>query len=359
VVEVFAAIRTVSTKSAIFLNLLRTFPRGADCRDPETRVPSVGPLSRDSPTITREQSTAARLAWGFWALVTATTCLIVLGALVRANGAGLACPDWPLCFGEVIPRFDVKIAFEWGHRALAGGVGLFFLLLAILTLRQPGLGRPLRPWLALAAVLLAVQVTLGALTVWQLLASWTVTSHLVVGNAVNAGFATVAYQLSRRADGQPADDAVPKTLRNLLWLSASLLVLQLILGGQVSSRFAGLVCDEWPACHAGAWFPSFEGARGLHLFHRLTGYALVVSLIATATVGRGHGRLSGLLAAAAIVGVTQAGVGVANVLLRIPIEVTALHSLLAAALVLLMTLACNEGLSQERGNSPSALSQPA
>ena len=63
------------------------------------------------------------MAYGFVGLAAVTYVLIVLGALVRAHGAGLSCPDWPLCFGEVIPEFDFKIAFEWGHRVLAGSVG--------------------------------------------------------------------------------------------------------------------------------------------------------------------------------------------------------------------------------------------
>ena len=293
----------------------------------------------DTANIPGEDANATALARGFWALVGATTCLIVLGALVRAHGAGLACPDWPLCFGQVIPQFDLKVAFEWSHRALAGSVGIAFLILSILTLRRGDVGKPLRPWIALAAVLLAIQVTLGALTVWELLASWTVTSHLVVGNAVNAGFATVACQLARQTAPPRSEPPIPRLLTGLLWLSALLLLVQLTLGGQVSSRFAGLVCDEWPACHGGVWFPDFTGARGLHLLHRLTAYALVASLIA-----------------AAIVGVCQAGVGVANVLLRIPMEVTALHSLLAAILVLLMTLACNQAVGPRRTPSPPALS---
>ena len=86
-----------------------------------------------------EVTTARRLAAGYAVVVGVTFCLIVLGALVRANDAGLACPDWPLCFGEVVPRMNVKIAFEWGHRVLAGGVALGFAALATWTLRYPAL----------------------------------------------------------------------------------------------------------------------------------------------------------------------------------------------------------------------------
>ena len=47
-----------------------------------------------------------------------------------------------------------------------------------------------------------------------------------------------------------------------------------MLGGLVSSRYAGLACPEWPTCNGGAWFPSWRGAVGLHLLHRSNGYLL-------------------------------------------------------------------------------------
>jgi cytochrome c oxidase assembly protein subunit 15 len=243
----------------------------------------------------------------------------------------------------------VKIGFEWSHRALAGSVALAFAGLAFGVLRDPALRRPLRPMVLTAGVLLVVQVILGALTVWQLLASWTVSSHLVVGNSVNAGFAVIAWRLGRAAGAPSAGNAsapIAPALRALVLAIAVLLLVQLVLGGQVSSRFAGLACDEWPACHGGVWFPDWGGARGLHLFHRWTGYALVAALAAAAFVARGTGRPGRLLLAMAAVGVVQAIVGIANVLLRIPIEVTGAHSLLAAVLVLLTTLAVCESFAR-------------
>ena len=73
---------------------------------------------------------ARRLAAGFAVLVALTLCLIVLGALVRAHEAGLACPDWPLCFGEFVPQMDLRVAFEWSHRVLAGSLSIAFAALA-------------------------------------------------------------------------------------------------------------------------------------------------------------------------------------------------------------------------------------
>ena len=78
-----------------------------------------------------------RLSAGFFALCGATFGLIVLGALVRAHGAGLACPDWPLCFGASCPPSTCASRFEWTHRAVAGGVALAFAGLAFAALRRP------------------------------------------------------------------------------------------------------------------------------------------------------------------------------------------------------------------------------
>jgi heme A synthase len=300
---------------------------------------------------------AARLAAAAGALVAATTGLIVLGALVRAHGAGLACPDWPLCFGELVPRFDFHVAFEYAHRVVAGSVTLLFAGLAVATLRdrelRPRVARPL----SVGAALLAVQIVLGGLTVLHLLAYWTVTAHLLVGNAFNATLLWVALALrdAPRGDAPPSDtsrSALGGARRAVGWCLA-LLALQLALGGLVSSTFAGMSCPEWPACSGGVWFPAWRGSVGIHLAHRWNAYLLVGALCAAAWATRavpGVGRLVALAAALCLV---QAGVGVANVLLAIPVEVTALHSLLAALLVLALTAALRAARPEAAGGAAS------
>jgi cytochrome c oxidase assembly protein subunit 15 len=292
---------------------------------------------------------ARRLARAAGALVALTTCLMVLGALVRAHGAGLACPDWPLCFGELVPRFDFHVAFEYGHRVLAGSVALLFTGLAAAVLRDPRL-RPhlLRPT-ATAAGLLALQVVLGGLTVLHLLAAWTVTAHLLVANAFNATLLVVVLRLRERA-GPPAaalPEAARTPARRPLRAAAGLLALQLALGGLVSSTYAGLACPAWPACSEGAWFPSFAGSVGLHLAHRWNAYLLLAALAGAAWTARGAAATGRLATLALALALAQTAVGVANVLLRIPVEVTGLHTLLAALLVLVLTAALH-GL-RERG----------
>ena len=304
----------------------------------------------ESPQIEPEQASAgppsdARLALGFHLLVVLTFCLIVLGALVRANGAGLACPDWPLCFGNLIPKIDVQVGFEWSHRLLAGCVTLIFALLSGFAWRSSARSRTVTALLTIAAVLIAVQITLGALTVWLKLAPWTVTAHLITGNA----FASTAFLLALafRAEKGIHDTHPSASLRKRLWITATggLLLIQLGLGGLVSSHYAGMACPEWPTCNGGVWFPTWGGVVGLHLFHRIAAYALIVCLGVAAFSCRRDRRLRGTTALAFALGILQGFVGVASVRNGIPIELTGLHTALAAALVLTVACALHEAWS--------------
>ena len=281
-----------------------------------------------------------RLAAGFGALVVLFFGLIVLGALVRVHGAGLACPDWPLCFGRLLPVMNLEVAFEWTHRLVAGSVALCFAALAALALRRPA-ARSAQPLLAVTALLLALQILLGALTVWKLLASWTVTAHLLTGNSIAATLLLTALAL-RDAAAPPRRDPLTPTERTPTGLAAALLVLQITLGGLVASRYAGLACPEWPTCREGVWFPTWDGVVGLQLLHRLNAYLLVATLAAAALAARRRTRLRRATRVALLLGVAQIAVGVANVLLALPVEVTGLHSALAAGLVLSVTWAARE-----------------
>jgi len=272
----------------------------------------------------------------FAVLAAVTYALVVLGALVRANHAGLACPDWPLCFGQLVPEIDMRVGFEFGHRVLAGLVSLGFLAGAIRVWRSEAARARVGAWIAVAAVLLAVQIVLGGLTVLELLASWTVTSHLLTGNAFALAVALIAHRLFTRAPAEPA----PASLRALSAATGAVLVLQIALGGLVSSTYSGLVCPDWPACEAGVWIPTLRGPQGLQVIHRLNAYALI-GLIG---VGFGLARSAGATHAARLfglalgLGLAQIAVGVANVLFRLPVEVTGAHSALAAGLCLVIGL---------------------
>jgi cytochrome c oxidase assembly protein subunit 15 len=296
----------------------------------------------DGQASNAEPRILGRLAFGFMTLVAFTFGLIVLGALVRAHEAGLACPDWPLCFGQTIPEMNLEVAFEWSHRVLAGSVALAFATLAGICLAQPEARRRVGSWLALGTVLLLTQILLGALTVWQLLAAWTVTLHLLFGNAFAVTLLLVAVRLRRTATPEP----VGAVARAVVTLTFAVLVLQIALGGWVASTYAGLACPEWPTCNGGAWYPSLSGSVGLHLIHRTGGYLLLGLLLFAALSTRQPRRLGRAVATAFLLGVAQVAAGIANVVLGLPVEVTGLHSALAAALVLTLAFALDTAWSR-------------
>lgn len=270
-------------------------------------------------------------------LVAVTFGLMVFGASVRVNDAGLACPDWPLCFGEVIPTIDVGVAFEFGHRVLAGGVSLGFLgLVGLMWRRRQGVPSLAFRLAGLAAVVLAIQILLGGLTVWELLAEWTVTSHLLAGNTFCLLLFLIALTL--REAGRPlVRDPVAWVQRGFAAGLALLVSLQVALGGLVSSSYAGLACGTWPGCNGAAWFPTFSGLVGLQVTHRLIAYVLLaVAVLAMATSrGRGRAGKATLLVGGLIV--MQGGLGVMNVLWHLKAEITLAHTAGAAAIVLATT----------------------
>jgi len=114
--------------------------------------------------------------------VLAILVLIVIGGATRVMEAGLACPDWPLCYGTFIPlkHMNLRVFLEWFHRLDAFLVGILILSKFILSL----IWRKYLPkWLpktySLLVFLVIVQGSLGALTVINLLNSFTVTGHLL------------------------------------------------------------------------------------------------------------------------------------------------------------------------------------
>ncbi|MBM4367208.1 MAG: COX15/CtaA family protein [Deltaproteobacteria bacterium] len=265
-----------------------------------------------------------RLGAGFVALAAVTYALLVFGSTVRVHGAGLACPDWPLCFGELLPRFDFRILLEWGHRVLAGGVSLGFTGLSAYIASHRELRHELGAHLLVLAGILCAQIVFGGLTVLKLLAYWSVTTHLLLGNAFMVGLVGLAIRLRGTGGGAPPRGPVAAL--------AVLVTVQMALGGLVSSNYAGLACTEWPTCNGGAWFPTFTGIVGLQLAHRLGAYAVLVAAGIVAWRARGLGTW----VLALVLG--QVAVGISNVLLAMPAELAVLHAALAHGIVALTSI---------------------
>ncbi len=289
------------------------------------------------------------IGWAFSGLVGATLGLMVLGALVRAHGAGLACPDWPLCFGALVPVFDMRIALEWSHRVLAGSISLGLAAASVVVLRDPATRALLRGPLAVAWALLAVQVVLGGLTVLLLLSPWTVTAHLLVGTAFCVTLLWIARILFEAAAPEPPRrDPVSAALLGWLCLAGLLLSVQIALGGMVSSHGAGLACAAFPTCDGASLAPTLQGPVGLQVLHRLNACGILLAFLGLVLAARRNLRVARLAWLALHLVILQIGVGALNVLARLPVEVTALHSAAAAALVLTTALLAREALASPR-----------
>lgn len=305
--------------------------------------------------------------------VVLTFIVIVVGAYVRLEDAGLGCPDWPGCYGQMLGVPDephevarAEQAFpgktldrgrawkEMFHRYLAGALGLVIVAIALMAWRRRSAGR--EPALAVGLVgLVGFQAALGMWTVTLLLKPAIVTLHLLGGMAT---LALVTWLALREWGSRPA--AAPG-LR--AWAVVALVVLfaQIALGGWVSANYAALACPDFPTCQ-GAWVPEMDFGNAFHVLRELGVTAEGAPLTQEALSAIQWSHRVGALVTLFVVGglavralreaelrgiawiilgllAVQVGLGIANVLLRLPLVLAAAHNgvaaLLLAALVVL------------------------
>ncbi|TMI98768.1 MAG: protoheme IX farnesyltransferase [Bacillati bacterium ANGP1] len=294
------------------------------------------------------------------AAVVATFVLIILGGLVRATGAGLACPDWPLCHGRLIPPLDPLVLTEWSHRFVASIVGILTLAVAVAAWRLRKVGQLGLVGLSnLALVLVIVQIGLGGLTVRHELTAWLVVAHL--GTAM-AFFATLIILTVTTMTG-PAAPRRHDPFRTLAFLTVVATFGLVLIGGYVSASGAGLACPDWPLCY-GQLLPSLTGGVGAHLLHRFAAAIAGALIVVTAAAAyRTQARRPQLQAASAIaVGllILQIILGALNIEYRLADAVTTAHLATAAALfatlVVLALLASR--LPESEAYQPEAAGQP-
>lgn len=300
-----------------------------------------------------------------------TLAIVMSGAWVRLTDAGLGCPDWPGCYGQLTPPGDAqsvaraeaaypdspvdagKAWREMIHRYAIPVLGLVVIVLVGLAIQARR--DPLMPFVIplLLVPLLAGQALLGMLTVTLQLKPIVVVAHLLGGMAT---LALLGYLTLRTWPRPPQVLAAVNRFRGAALVALAVITMQITLGGWTSANYAALACPDFPTCHGellpdadfGAGFVPWRGlgqtgsadaeARtAIHLAHRVG--ALVTLLIvggigmrAFLRGGTRATRLSGL--AMAVLVTAQVALGVTIVMLGLPLALAVAHNGMAALLLL-------------------------
>jgi len=302
-------------------------------------------------------------------------CVVSLGAYVRLSDAGLGCPDWPGCFGTMtVPESEAAITqaqaafpdsdFDHGkawkemlHRYLAGTLGLMVLALAILGWRARRLIQ-VSPWTPTALlVLVTFQAMLGMWTVTMLLKPAVVTAHLLGGMATLALLTWITHRHWGVVSGR-----FVKTggLRAAIRLGLLVLFAQILLGGWTSTNYAALACTDFPTCH-GEWLPPMDFSNAFHwirdLGESIDGTPLSLAALTAIQWTHRIGALVVLVYFGLLVWrllrveyvsnvslllltllLVQIALGVANLLLHLPLVLAVGHNLGAALLVVTLVV---------------------
>ena len=291
----------------------------------------------------------ARLAVLSGHLLVALVALVAIGGATRVMEAGLACPDWPLCYGTLLPgrQMNLQVFLEWFHRLDAFVVGVGLLVLAAASCRcRRQLPGAIPALAVVATALVAVQGGLGALTVTLLLPFSVVTTHLVTALLLVALLSACTQLLL----GDPQEpSALPTAPTGLPWawpwlaaLAALAVLLQCALGGLMASQWA-----------AGSCLASGDGCGWLWA-HRLGARAAAVVVMAVAAVALWcRPRERGLAAFAVALVLAQVALGVMALRLSLSVPaVTVAHQIGAALLVAVLAALLVRGGPIRRPGAP-------
>ena len=291
-------------------------------------------------------------------LMCSTLCLLFAGAMVKSTGSGLAVPDWPLSYGQVMPPMVGGVFYEHGHRLVASFVGMLMTVMACwLVHSEP------RTWVrrvgiaAMAAVV--CQGLLGGLTVLLKLPKPVSIAHaglaeIFFGLTIALAFFTApSWQRARGLDA-PVTPAVA-SLRRLGIVTAALVYAQIILGAFVRHFGAGLSIPDFPLAN-GHLIPRIDSVYvGIHFAHR------VGALLVTLFVGRlawrclsefrRHAQLAATAAGLLVVVGVQITLGAYIIWTERAVEMTASH-VVTGALTWGTTLALVLTAYRDLGNEP-------
>jgi protoheme IX farnesyltransferase len=284
------------------------------------------------------------------ATAAATYLLILIGGLVHGTGSSLACPDWPTCYGTMMPVMQGGVAVEHSHRLAAGTVVILTLTLAALvTASRQASHRPLRRVAWLAVGLVFTQALLGGITV--LLRLPTVVSTLHTATSL-LFFSTVLYLAvrsspARQTDGgsgnAPGSDADPVSAalraRAVTFgaVTAVVVFFQMVLGGLVRHSGAALACLDVPLCRGSLWPSDAHPTVLVQAVHRLGALAVACFVVLSSVAGwrasRGRPLMRALAVAGPLLVTVQVWLGLRAVTSFLDLATVEAHLAVATALL--------------------------
>ncbi|MBI5179121.1 MAG: heme A synthase [Nitrospinae bacterium] len=208
--------------------------------------------------------------WVLGLAITLTYVLMIFGNVVTTTGSGLACPDWPLCYGTVNPPKEISVWIEWGHRLIGGTTGIFILASAFLIWKKAS--SALKFFLKIAVGLILLAVLLGGAIIIvdaplldSVLRITVVSSHIIVATVIFTTMIVAYYSVS---SGTSAGR------RNYQLGLFALVYLQIVLGIIVRYSRSSMACPDWPLCQGSLLPPLFTPEVMLHYTHRLVAYTV-------------------------------------------------------------------------------------
>lgn len=253
---------------------------------------------------------------------------------MRVTGSGLGCPDWPLCYGQIIPPWELAAWIEYIHRLSAAVAGVFTLLMVVSVYAQHGPRSRVFALSAASGVFLLVQAALGAFTVLSEIEPGWALLHTGVAAGLVGLLALTTAQLVRPRwlhEGlQPGWNL--DALRRSSTVLAAVTFVMLLSGAYVTrSVGAPLACTTIPLCNVMPW--DMTGPQWLHMAHRAIGLVVVVLMLAVAfhAIAARHAGLAATAGFMVSLLALQTTLGILNVVLRLPPDVRGSH--LAAAMI--------------------------